>query len=130
MKRIFQLAVILLALVPAVSFAQKSGAKWEELKAFHTIMSSTFHPAEEGNMAPLKEKAEELFRASKKWQESPIPADFKEAETKDAIRRLTIECGALHKAVVAQKPDEELKRRITEAHNIFHTIVGECRRTE
>lgn len=130
MKRIFQLAVILLAFVPAVCFAQHSEKKsnWAEMKAFHTLMSSTFHPAEEGNLVPLKEKAEDLLKAAKAWQKSEIPADFKAEETRAALKKLTIECGALHKAIVAQKPDEQLKSMITSAHNVFHTIVGECRK--
>ena len=130
MKKIFQLAVILLAFVPVVCFGQKEKTQWAEMKAFHTLMAASFHPAEEGNFAPLKAKAEELFNAAKTWQKSEIPSGFKPAETKDALRKLVIECGAVHKAVLSNKSDEELKRMITAAHDIFHTIVGECRNAE
>jgi len=130
MKKIFQLAVILMAFVPAVCFGQTDKKVWAELKAFHTLMSSSFHPAEEGNYAPLRSNAEGLFRAAKKLRESPVPNSYKVAETKDAIRKLLIECGALHKAVVANKTDADIKILITEAHNTLHKIEGECRNEE
>ncbi|MBL0356126.1 MAG: hypothetical protein IPP72_04225 [Chitinophagaceae bacterium] len=130
MKRVFQLAVVLLAFLPAISFAQDKKAAWPEMKEFHAVMSTTFHPAEEGNFAPLKEKAEQLFEAAKKWQKSEIPANFKPTETKEALQNLVIKCGAVKKAVEAKKNDEELRRLITEAHDVFHTIAGECRRAD
>ena len=49
MKKIFQLAVILLALVPAASFAQTEKNVWPEMTKFHSLMAASFHPAEEGN---------------------------------------------------------------------------------
>ncbi len=131
MKKIFQLAVILMAFVPAISFGQEAKQNhWTEMKEFHTLMSATFHPVEDGNYVPLKEKAEDLFKASRAWQKSTIPANFKIEKTKDALRKLTIQCGGLHKAVEANKSDAELKLLITEAHDTFHLIAGECRNAD
>lgn len=93
-------------------------------------MSASFHPAEEGNFAPLRQNAEEMFKAAKKWKEAEVPATYKPKETKEALKELLIKCGALHKAVVANKPDQELKVMITEAHDVFHKIVGECRNAD
>lgn len=130
MKKAIQLAVMLLAFLPAISFAQSERATWPEMKNFHTYMSSTFHPAEENNLAPLREKSALLFEAAKAWQKSEIPADFKPVETKAALKKLVIQCGAVRKGVEANLSDEKLKTLITEAHDIFHTIVGECRNTD
>jgi hypothetical protein len=127
MKRILPIAIFLLAFVPAMSFAQETTKTWPELKAFHAVMSATFHPAEEGNLAPIKARAGELFAAVKKWKEAEIPADFKKKETKATLIELEIKCGALQKAVEARQADEKIKTLLTEAHNIFHKIVGECR---
>jgi hypothetical protein len=130
MKKVLQLAVILLAFFPAISFAQAQKNVWPEMKNFHAVMSSTFHPVEDGNYEPLKEKAESLFTTAKAWQKSAIPADFKPAETKAALKKLVIKCAAVSKAVQANLGNEKLKTLITEAHDVFHTIAGECRIAE
>lgn len=128
MKKAIQLAVILLAFLPAISFAQAKKITWPEMEKFHTIMAATFHPTEEGNYAPLKEKSGELFQAAKAWQKSTIPANFRQAETKDGLRMLVIKCAAVDKAVQAKQTDEKLKPLIGEAHDAFHHIAGECRK--
>lgn len=128
MKKALQLAVILMALVPAITFGQSQKVNWPQLKAFHEIMAASFHPAEEGNFAPLRANADSLFNAARAWQKSTIPQDqFKPKETKEALRKLTIDCGAVQKAVIANRDNTELLRLITQAHDTFHTIVGECR---
>jgi hypothetical protein len=128
MKKINLLLVALVMLVGS-SFAQtEKKAVWAELKAFHTLMAGTFHPSEEGNLVPLKEKAEDLYKASKVWYASEIPADFKPEETKATIEKLMIKCNDIWAAVVAKKSDEELKKMIADAHDIFHKVVGECKK--
>jgi hypothetical protein len=134
MKKIFQLAVILMAFIPAVTFAQTEhqadSKEWAELKTFHTLMAASFHPVEDGNYVPLKAKAEDLFKAAQAWQHAAIPSNFKVEQTKAALRKLTLQCAGLHKAVLANHPDAELKTLITQAHDTFHTVVGECRVAE
>lgn len=127
--KIMLLAVMLLTGITAM-YAQNIKPEWKELKTFHSFMSSTFHPAEEGNFTPLKEKADSLLQAAKSWQAAPIPADFKPAETKAALKKLVVQCTAVKKAVDAKASNEMLMKQITEAHNVFHTIVGECRKAE
>lgn len=140
MKKALQLAVILLAFLPAISCAQTAeGAHttqagkdaWPEMTAFHTLMSGSFHPAEEGNFVSLKENAQKLFEAARNWQKSAIPEDkFKPKETKEALKKLVLDCNAVNKAVIAKNDDANLLRLITKAHDTFHTIVGECRQAE
>lgn len=131
MKKVVQLAVILMALVPAIGFGQQSKVNWPELKTFHTLMSASFHPAEEGNFSPVRANAESLFNAARAWQKSAIPEEqFKTKETKAALKKLVIDCSALYKAVLANYTDAEILRLITQAHNTFHTIAEECRQQE
>ncbi|MBI4750869.1 MAG: hypothetical protein HY774_20515 [Acidobacteria bacterium] len=59
---------------PAVS-AQKPG-DWKELKAFHTVMSNTFHPMEEGDYKPIRARANEMAQKAKEWADSTPPKDF------------------------------------------------------
>ncbi|CAN5728063.1 hypothetical protein BH11BAC4_BH11BAC4_23420 [soil metagenome] len=129
MKSIVRLAVIMLALIPALSFAQTAKpAPWPELKAFHELMSKSFHPVEEGNYAPLKANADSLLIAAKAWKASTIPADYKPEETKATLDKLVKELNVLAGAVRAKAADEKLKVLITDAHDIFHKIVGECKK--
>lgn len=130
MKSIIKLAVILFAMVPAVAFAQEKKPVWAELKNFHSFMSSTFHPAEENNLQPLKEKAVDMLAAAKQWQASEIPSSFKPKETKIQLEKLVKYCTGIVESVSAGANDATLKTMITEAHDVFHTIVGECRNVE
>ena len=56
----FLMTMIIFSSVAFPSFAQEK-AKWKEMEDFHTVMSTTFHPAEEDNLQPLKEKAGDLL---------------------------------------------------------------------
>ena len=116
-----------MAFVPAIAFGQSEKVAWPELKAFHDLMSASFHPAEDGNFAPIRANADNLFNAARAWQKSTIPTvKFKVKETKDALRRLVIDCGAVQKAVLANHDNAEILRLLTQAHNTFHTIVENC----
>lgn len=128
-KKIKLLAVVLLATV-SIAIAQKAKSTWPEMKTFHSFMSSTFHPAEEGDFAPLKAKADSLLIAANLWQASAIPADFKPVETKAALTKLVAKCQSIQKAVSAKLSNERLKILITQAHDVFHTITGECRKSD
>ena len=129
MKKIFSMLLVMLLSIPVISFAQNKPT-WPEMKNFHTVMSGTFHPAEEGNLTPLRERAIELFENARKWQESAIPSTFKKEETTEALKQLVVQCGAVMKAVEARASDSDLTRMIGEAHDIFHRIVGECRNAD
>jgi hypothetical protein len=123
--------LLLLALVVLVGTSFGQGAKkaeWAEMKAFHSLMAATFHPAEEGNLVPLKEKAGDLYKASKNWYAAEIPADFKAEETKAALEKLMIKCSDLWAAVSEKKDDKDITTMITEAHDLFHKVAGECRK--
>ncbi len=131
MKSFVRLAVIILAMLPAVCFAQTTKkAGWPELKAFHALMSGTFHPAEEGNFKPLIEKADSLYIVAKLWQDSKIPDGFKPEETKATLAKLVNQCLNIQGAVKANAAEEKLNVLITDAHDIFHKIVEECRKKD
>lgn len=126
MKKLF-LAIFISA--ATFTFAQK--AEWKEAKNYHHFMSTTFHPAEEDNLKPLKEKADSLAWAADAWAKSAVPANYKEKETKAELVKLAKQSKMILAAVKANnKTDAELKKMITEAHDTFHKIVGECKKVE
>lgn len=132
MKSFVRLVVIVLAMFPAISFGQSTAKSpsWPEMKKFHSYMASTFHPAEEDNFAPLKAKADSLLISAKAWQLSNIPSNYKPEETKETLAKLVAQCAVIKEAVDGKADDSKLKTMITDAHEIFHKIVGECKKAD
>src|SRR5436190_12100701 len=62
--------------------ASKSSSteNWKELKAFHMVMAQTFHPMEEGDYKPIRQRSAELFEKARLLAESNIPAEFNKPE--------------------------------------------------
>src|SRR4051812_49048234 len=117
---------LLLCLQPFFSFAQEK--PWKEMENFHEFMASAFHPAEEGNLEPLKQKADSLYLAAREWNKSEIPSNYKEKETKVNLAKLEKKCRQLKNMVLEKATDQALKKVISDAHNTFHKIIGECRK--
>ena len=127
MKKKIKLMFFMLLAGISIAVAQSAQPEWKEMKAFHAIMSPIFHPAEEGNFVPLKTKSDSLLMIAKNWYASPIPANYKPVETKETLKKLAMEIAKLHKAVKANKDDKELMKMLTEAHDTFHKVAGECK---
>lgn len=102
-------------------------APWKEMLDFHDVMSTTFHPAEEGNLAPLREKAGMLVERAEAWKKSAVPAGYNREKTADTLKRLVKQCKIVRKGVKKGKTDAELTALITSAHDIFHEIIEKCR---
>ena len=123
---------ILLALLCAFGLNASAQEKnnWKEQEAFHGIMSKTFHPTEEGNFKPLKEKSDSLVIIAKQWKTAKIPAGYKPKETAESIAKLLKQCETVNAAVRSNKDDKTLGALMFEAHETFHYIVGECKTHE
>jgi DNA-dependent RNA polymerase auxiliary subunit epsilon len=93
-------------------------------------MSDTFHPAENGDYKPLREKADSLYLSAVAWQLSPIPSDYKEKETKETLAKLVGEVKAIAEAIKKGIDDKALFTMINNAHDTFHKIVGECKKDD
>ncbi len=112
------------------SFAQTKKASWPEMKSFHSLMSATFHPTEEGNYKPLILMADSMYAAAKIWQSSAIPANFKPTETKQALQELVTYCQDIVTEVKAGAAENKLKEMIVKAHDTFHKLAGECKKED
>lgn len=126
---IFGLFALALLTIHASTAAAQTGkkAQWKEMMDFHEVMSTSFHPAEEGNLAPLREKAGLLVERAEAWKKSAVPAGYKPDQTADVLKRLVKQCKVVKKAVKKGKSDAELTTLITTAHDIFHEIMEKCR---
>ncbi len=126
-KLIFGLFALLFTTQFAAAQTNNQKASWKEMHDFHEVMAGTFHPAEEKNFAPLKEKSALLVERAKAWEKSPVPMGYKPEVTKEVLNRLVKQCKKVDKMVKKGKPDAELFEGINAAHDIFHEIMEKCR---
>ncbi|WP_188049782.1 hypothetical protein [Flavobacterium sp. GP15] len=119
------LIFILVLIVNSVS-AQSTFDKWPAIKEFHEVMSATFHPAEEGNLAPIKSRSEEMMNQAAQLLKSAIPVEFRTDKILAAAQKLQLKSKGLHRLVQSQATDDEILKSITDLHNTFHEIVGLC----
>jgi len=123
MKKLLMVGVFIFSVI--FSFAQQ--ASWKEMQDFHSVMSVTYHPAEENNLKPVKDSAAVLVQKAKQWQSAKVPTGYNATLTKPVLTQLVADCTQLEAYVKAGKSDVELKKQITKAHETFHEIMEKCR---
>jgi superoxide dismutase len=99
---------------------------WQALKDFHQVMSQTFHPSEEGNLQPIKERSGEMVQKAELLAKSIIPAEFNSKEVVAAVKKLEIDSKKLDKLVKNKKSDKEITEALSKLHDVFHEIIGLC----
>jgi hypothetical protein len=125
-KSIF-LLVALLAATSTVGFSQSIFEQWPSLKTFHGVMSETFHPSEEGNLAPIKERSGEMADKAAELAKSAIPQAFQKPAMTATLKKLKKDSKALDKMVKSKAGDPQITQSLTALHEVFHEIVGLCR---
>jgi superoxide dismutase len=100
---------------------------WKELASFHEVMSQTFHPSEEGNLKPIRERSGEFHERAKILQNGRIPVSFNTPEMKKSISLLVSGGMTLDQMVRQKATDDALAKKLNELHDVFHTIQGMCR---
>ena len=101
---------------------------WDEaMDGYHDVMAATFHPAEENNLAPLKERYKELADQSISWGEIAIPEKHQGKELDNRLEELKAQSIALSEMVEGGSSDEDLKEAIIALHDVFHGIMGACK---
>jgi hypothetical protein len=126
MKHLKTFLVLALIVVANSVSAQSTFEKWPAIKEFHEVMSQTFHPAEEGNMAPIKARSEEMMNKAAMLLKSDIPTEFRTNAILASAERLQLKSKALHKLVKSNGTDAAIVKSITDLHDTFHEIVGLC----
>ena len=108
-----------------ISFASAQVKDWKEKNEFHKVMSQTFHPAEGGNLAPIKSKIAEMQAKAVAFQKSEIPAELpNKEEIKKNLDELVNGTKVLAKKIKKNASDEVIKTQLTALHDVFHKIVG------
>ena len=126
MKSLKFLAVLFFFLVVSNVSAQTTFEKWPAIKTFHRVMSQTFHPAEEGDLNPIKARSEEMVQKADALSKEAIPAEFKTPAILASIKKLQEDAKGLDKLVKAKGSNEATLKSLTALHDVFHEIVGLC----
>ena len=90
------------------------------------VMSQTFHPIEENNFTPIRERSGEMLAKAIALKNSKIPTSFNTTEIKKAIDELVTGATELHKINTKKVKDEVLKEKMEKLHDKFHEIQGLC----
>src|SRR5204862_7754831 len=119
---------IIIALLTGFAVKANAGGMedWKELKAFHSVMAQTFHPSEEGNLKPIRERSGELAEKAKLLAASKIPAEFDKPEMKKAVNELAEGTTKLDAMIKNKATDKEVTAFLSGLHDTFHKIVGLC----
>ncbi len=127
MKKLIILSFLMLT--ASLTFSQ-SKTEWPELKSFHSVMAQTYHPSEEGNLKPIKERAGELVEKAEALQKSKIPAEHNNDKIKSAVDRLVTGSKELKTMVDKKESDEAITKNLSALHDTFHEIVGLCQKDD
>ncbi len=126
MKKIVLFALLFLVTSCVKSAIAQEKTKWKEMEAFHGVMSTTFHPAEEGKFEPVRTRSGELVEKATAWKNSTAPAGYNQ----EAVQKILVKLVKAAKKVnnLAQKSgsDADLMAQLTELHEVFHEIAEKC----
>ncbi|MHC1776670.1 MAG: hypothetical protein AB9834_14800 [Lentimicrobium sp.] len=123
-KSVFVAGLLLFA---ACFVSAQDKVEWKEMVEFHEVMSQTFHPVEEGNFQPIRERIGEMVERATVWQNASIPADFANVKgIKKNLKQLVKKSSALDAKIKTGCTDEVIKTDLTVLHDIFHNIIGLC----
>lgn len=127
MKKLFSALFVMFAMVTAVQ-AQEKKAQWKEMHDFHGVMGSTFHPAEDGNLQPIRTRSQEMVDKAEAWQKSDAPEGYNKKAVKGTLKKLVAGAKEIDKLVKANATDKELTDKLTALHDVFHEIMEKCRK--
>ncbi|HKR04196.1 MAG TPA: hypothetical protein VJY62_06115 [Bacteroidia bacterium] len=128
MKKILIFTALLF--ISFTGFGQSKLENWPELKTFHSVMASTFHPSEEGNLEPIKTRAGEMVEKAQALAASKIPAEFATDKIKAAVAKLVTGSQELKTIIDKKEKDEVITKNLSALHDTFHEIVGLCMHPE
>jgi hypothetical protein len=123
MRKIACLLLTTLVLATSVTAQSK---KWKEMEEFHTIMSDTYHPAEEGKLEPIKSRSQEMVTKAMAWVRSTAPEGYNKKSVNILLKELLRGAKELNGLVKANAPDKEITDKLSKLHDVFHSIMEKC----
>ena len=130
MRKIISIALLMCAISVTAMSQTTAKPKWTEMDDFHGIMAATFHPAEEGNLQPIKTRSAELANKAKAWQKSTAPAGYDKAAVTATLQKLVKGAKELDKLVKSNATDKVLTDKLSALHDVFHEIMEKCNKED
>jgi hypothetical protein len=114
---------IICLLIALSSFLISINAQWKEMDDFHTVMSETFHPSEEGKLGPIKSRSQEMVDKAVAWKKSTIPDGYDKKAVKASLKTLVKGSKELNKLVKDNASDKVLTEKLSALHDVFHEVM-------
>lgn len=128
MKKLISALLLSFILFTAANGQEKKD--WKEMHDFHGVMGSTFHPAEEGNLDPIRKRSAEMVAKAEAWQKSDAPEGYDKKTVEKTLSRLVDGAKEIDKMVKAKATDKDLVAKLTSLHDVFHEIMEKCRKED
>jgi hypothetical protein len=126
MKKFISMLVVGFLLVATAHSQEKK--QWKELHDFHAVMSSTFHPAEDGDLKPIRNRSQEMVEKAEAWKASEAPEGYNKEAVKGTLDKLVEGSKELNKLVKENAEDKVLTDKLSKLHDVFHEIMEKCRK--
>lgn len=126
MKKVVSTLAVMLVLFTAVQAQEKK--EWKEMHDFHAVMGSTFHPAEEGNLKPIRARSQEMVDKAVAWEKSGAPEGYNKTAVKNTLTKLVDGAKEINQLVKDNAEDKVLVEKLTALHDVFHEIMEKCRK--
>ncbi|MBL7979180.1 MAG: hypothetical protein JNN12_12645 [Bacteroidetes Order II. Incertae sedis bacterium] len=104
--------------------AQSLFGNWPELGLYHDVLSTTFHPSENGDTAPIKAKSGELASWAQKVAGKPIPTPYDTRPMRKTIQKLKKESVKMDRMVRKGRASEAaIIAQLSKTHDVFHEVI-------
>jgi hypothetical protein len=87
------------------------------------LLSKTFHPAEEGNLNPIKVSSEDLVARAELLDIATMPQDLRAPKLDENIALLKKQTKKVSELITNKAPNAEIMRAFENLHDIFHRII-------
>ena len=130
MNKIFVLLLAVTAVLFVMPVTAQGKAKWNEMEAFHEVMSKTFHPSEEGKLEPIRTRSQEMADKAKAWKSSSAPEGYNKKAVKKSLNALVKGANEINSLVKSKAADDILKKKLSALHDVFHEIMEKCEKED
>lgn len=104
--------------------AQTIIEKWPQIKAYHEIMSKTFHSSVEGNLTPIKTHSQLLLEKAEALSVENMPEEFRSPKIIESLVALKKDTKTLYDLVQQKSSDDEIIKALSKLNDTFLKIVS------
>ena len=130
MKKIYPLLLAVTAVLFVKPVTAQEKARWNEMEAFHEVMSKTFHPAEEGKLEPIRTRSQEMLDKAIAWKKYSAPEGYDKNVVKKSLDNLVKGAKEINRLVKSKAADAVLKTKLSALHDVFHEIMEKCEKED